>query len=272
MHNLKLNKIIMLKRISSITVFIFLALFIYSCEKKNDSVIDPSYDSPVLMNLVKVPDTVKTTSGSPEIRFYISVVANENNGVPIKSVNCSLSDPFNNNMGKFSLNYDGDTATGKKYTGIINIGSISCLLVGSYSIQVIAENEKGLSSNMLSSILPVVNTANQAPVMSNPVHPDSVIRPLSGSIDLTLSVKAVDADGICDIAFVYMDFYRPSGSFLGRYPMSPAGNNVYSYTNQVTYAQPDSLYGYYKFNFFAIDRSDVFSTILKDSIKFVRPN
>ena len=272
MHNLKFNKIKMLKRISSIAVFVFLAVLLYSCEKKSDTVIDPSYDSPVLTNLVKSPDTVKTTSGSPLISFYVSVVADENNGSPLKSVNCTLNDPFNGSLGKFQLNYSGDTATGKKYTGTVSVSNVSCLLVGNYTIQVIAENESGLNSNMLSSILFVKNTSNQAPVMSNPVLPDSVIRPLTGSFDLTLYVTATDSDGPCDIAFVYMDAYRPSGSYISRFVMNPAGNNVYSYTNSVTYSPADSSYGYYKYNFTAVDRSDVFSTILKDSIKFVRPN
>ncbi|MCE1163964.1 MAG: hypothetical protein LWX07_01020 [Bacteroidetes bacterium] len=262
----------MLKQASFIAVFLIAAAVFYSCEKKSDSVIDPSYDSPILTNLVRTPDTVKTTASSPNVQVYVSVIANTNNGAPLSDVKCIVIDPDNNTLINTNLIYVADTATGKKFAATITAGSISCLLVGNYTIQVIASNEKGLSSNMLSSGFIVKNTSNHAPVLSNPSLPDSVVRPLSGSFDLTLSLTGTDADGHCDIQFVYMDAYRPNGLLLGRYPMNYNGNNIYSYTNTVTYAAADSFYGYYKYNFVAIDRSEVFSTIIYDSIKFVRPN
>ncbi|HWQ81141.1 MAG TPA: hypothetical protein VN514_02630 [Ignavibacteria bacterium] len=262
----------MLKRASFALFLLSACVVLFSCEKKDDGVIDPTYDSPILSNLVLVPDTVKTTSGSPVIKFYISAVADVNNGTPLTGVTCTVTDPKLNSYGAQNLAYAYDTAGGKKYAATLSLGSVSCLLVGDYTIQVIATNEQGLSSNMLSSSFYVQNTANVAPVVSNPDIPDSVVRPLSGSVNLTLSLTATDADGPCDIAFVYMDAYRPSGNFIGRYAMTYNGNNVYSYTNTVSYAEPDSSYGYYKYWFTALDRSDVFSTTYKDSIKFVRPN
>ncbi len=262
----------MLKRASIMAVFLIAGIIMYSCEKKNDSVIDPSYDSPVITNLVRTPDTVKTNSGSPVISFYVSVQADINNGAPLSGVTCTVLDPNSASLGTYNLAYIKDTATGKKFAATITTGTVSCLLVGNYTIQVIAANEKGLNSNMIGSEFHVMNTSNHAPVLSNPSIPDSVVRPLSGSFNLTLSLTATDPDGHCDIAFVYMDAYRPSGNFIGRYAMNYDGNNVYSYTNTVTYAVPDSSYGFYKYFFTAIDRSELSSAVYKDSIKFVRPN
>jgi hypothetical protein len=48
-------------------------------------------------------------------------------------------------------------------------------------------------------------------------------------------------------------------------------DSIYTFTNPVTYAVQDSFYGYYKYQFFAVDRSNAVSIGVWDSIKFVRP-
>lgn len=163
------------------------------------------------------------------------------------------------------------TAGDRRYSCNINVSNISCLLVGAYTLQYIAENNEGLFSNQLTSLLPVINTANQPPVVSNPNLPDSVIRPVTGQFDLTISVDVNDADGNCDITSVYFDAYRPTGTYIGRIPMTSAGSNVYTFTNPVLPSSADSSYGYFKYFFQAADRSNALSAFLKDSIKFVRP-
>ncbi|MCX6157247.1 MAG: hypothetical protein NTY74_04615 [Ignavibacteriae bacterium] len=250
---------------------LMVALIAFSCEKKSDSVIDPSYDSPVILSVTKSTDTVSTTSASPVISFDLSAVVSENGGSAISSVNCTLIDPLSNNLGTFSLDYVQDLGNGKKYGKTINAGSVSCLLVGNYSVQVIAKNEAGLFSAQVNSPLYVKNTANMAPVISGSTLPDSVVRPVSGSFDLTISIDVTDADGRCDIKDVYFDAYRPSGSYIGVIPMTYFSNNEWRFTNPVLPAPADSSYGYFKYHFFAGDRSNVTSAGVWDSIKFVRP-
>ncbi len=126
-------------------------------------------------------------------------------------------------------------------------------------------------SNIINKNLVVVNTANQAPVLSNPVLPDSVVRPLTGSFDLTISITTIDPDGHCDINTVFFNAYRPNGNFIGIIPMTYSNNNVYSFTNPVLPNNADSAYGYFKYVFQAYDNSNALSNIITDSIKFVRP-
>jgi hypothetical protein len=250
---------------------LMVAMIAFSCEKKSDSVIDPSYDSPVILSVTKSVDTVSTTSASPVISFDLNAVVSENGGSAISSVNCTLIDPLSNNLGTFSLDYVQDLGNGKKYAKTINAGSVSCLLVGNYVVQVIAKNEAGLFSSQLNSPLYVKNTANVAPVISGTTLPDSVVRPVSGSFDLTISINLTDADGRCDIKDVYFDAYRPSGSYIGVIPMTYFSNNEWRFTNPVLPAPADSSYGYFKYHFFAKDRSNAVSVGVWDSIKFVRP-
>ncbi|MFA5012565.1 MAG: hypothetical protein WC644_11515 [Ignavibacteria bacterium] len=259
---------------SLIFVMLLMVSFAFiSCEKKNDNVIDPSYDSPVIINVSKSTDTVSTTSASPNISFDLTVVANENNGSPIASVNCVLVDPLGSSLGSFALNFVQEVSNGKQYSKNVSASGISCLIVGNYTIQVVAKNEAGLLSSQVNLPLYVRNSANTPPSISNLAIPDSVVRPVSGYFDITLYAQAIDPDGNCDIKEVYFFAYRPSGFIIpgGSIPMTLNPSGSWSLTNPVTPAVPDSLYGYYKYQFFAKDRSDAVSTGVWDSIKFVRP-
>ena len=254
-------------------VVLMVALIAFSCEKKSDTVIDPSYDSPVILSVTKSVDTVSTTSASPLINFDLSAVVSENGGSAISSVNCNVIDPLNNNLGSFALDFVQDLGNGKKYSKSISVGSISCLLVGNYSVQVIAKNEAGLFSSQVNSPLYVRNSANIPPYMNGIAAPDSVVRPLSGSFEITIFASASDGNGICDVKEVYFDAYRPSGFIIpgGPIPMTLYPGDSWRFTNPVLPATADSSYGYFKYHFFASDRSNTVSVGVWDSIKFVRP-
>ncbi len=255
-----------------IFVLVLMVSFVLmSCEKKSDSVIDPSYDSPVIVSVTKSTDTVSTTSTAPNISFDLTVVANENNGSPIASVNCVLVDPLGASLGTYALNFVQDVTGGKQYAKNVSASSMTCLLVGNYTVQVVAKNEAGLLSSQVNLPLYVRNSANVPPSIDALAMPDSVVRPLSGSVDLTLFALVNDFNGSCDIKEVYFNAYRPSGFYIGVIPMTLVPSGSWSFTNPVTPAIPDSLYGYYKYQFFAKDRSDAISVGVWDSIKFVRP-
>jgi hypothetical protein len=249
----------------------------YSCEKKDDSIIDPVYNSPTISGAYISKDTVFTNSVSPVIGFNTSVKVDLNGGDQVSSVTCKIYltngivldsiKLFDNGILPDSIGGDG------RYSGTFNITNIQCLQVGIYQVQYFAQNRSGLFSNIISKNLPVVNGTNLAPVLSNPILPDSVVRPVSGSFDITLTMTVIDADGECDINSVFFDAYRPSGYHIGNVsiPMSRGINNTYTFTNPVLPAVPDSLYGYFKYVFRAYDNSNTFSNIITDSIKFVRP-
>ena len=256
----------MRKNIHIFVIFLIL-LFFFSCEKKNDNIVDPSFDSPLIYSVNKSTDTVSTISGTPVINLNVSAVVGKNNGSEIKIVICKVLDPLSNTLGNFNLGKTGDST----YSGTINITNISCLLVGNYSLIFSAENEIGLSSNQITSTLYVKNTANVSPVIISTNLPDSVVRPISGSVPLTISINVTDADGHCDIKDVYFGAYRPNGNFIGFNPLVFSSNNEWTFTNVVTPSTADSSYGYFRYQFFARDRSDAISSGVWDSIKFVRP-
>ncbi|MGC8859280.1 MAG: hypothetical protein ACP5P3_09250 [Ignavibacteria bacterium] len=247
-----------------------------SCEKKDDSVIDSNFLNPVVSDIYLSTDTILTNSTSPTIQLVTSAKVTENGGAAIKSVSCKVFDAKGSLIGTFLMQDNGqipDSIVGDgRYSANININNISCLIVGQYSIQYIAENTSGITSDLLTRTFNVIDTANQPPIISNPNLPDSVVRPSSGSFDLTISVDVTDPDGECDVALVYFDAFRPTGSYIGRNSMVKTGTIKYSFTAPVFPATADSSYGYYKYHFQAIDNSGALSPLVIDSIKFVRPN
>jgi hypothetical protein len=195
----------MFKYFSGIAVFLLFLVFLYSCEKTDDTVIDPSYDSPVIVSVYKSADTIYTTSGNPVISLNVTAFVSENNGSPLKSTVCNIFNPLNGSAGNFNLSYQGDSVSLKKYAGTISVSGISCLLAGNYTLQFIAENETGLLSNQINLGFYVKNTANVPPFITGTNLPDSVVRPLTGQIDLTISISLKDNDGFCDVTFGISD-------------------------------------------------------------------
>jgi hypothetical protein len=233
------------------------------------------YNSPVITNPYLSKDTVFTSSENPIIDFSTSVKVDVNGGDPIKYVICKLNSPNGQLLDSALMSDNGvlpdSVANDGRYSCSFREIGMLCLLVGEYSVQYYAQNNAGLFSNLINKPLFVVNTINLPPILSNLVIPDSVVRPLSGSFDLTLSITVWDPDGPCDINSVVFDAYRPSGFYLGRNPMTASSNNTFTFTAAVTPASADSLYGFYKYIFRAYDNSNTPSNVITDSIKFVRP-
>lgn len=247
-----------------------------SCEEESDEIIDPSFASPLISDLRLSEDTVFTTSTSPLINFIVRVNANDNGGTAIDDINCTVTDPSGVTAGVFSLADNGtapDSVAGDKiYSAAVNISNIQCLLVGIYKTDVIAQNASGLFSNLISSSLRVVNTANQPPVVVSTNLPDSVVRPgpSQDSVLLTITVNVNDPDGPCDIRDVSFVTVRPNGVTLPAIPMFNSGQGVFSFSNYVFYSADPTSYGYFKYTFTARDNSNLLSAPVKDSIKFVQ--
>ncbi|MGB3019466.1 MAG: hypothetical protein WBC65_16800 [Ignavibacteria bacterium] len=247
-----------------------------SCEKESDEIIDPSFASPAISNLVLSNDSVITTSSSPMINLIVSVNVNLNDGSPINKVQCRVYDPVNTQIGVYQLNDNGSspdpTAGDRTYTGAINIENIQCLLVGNYSLEVVAENTSGLFSNLITSSFIVVNSANQPPRITTTNLPDSIVRPMPGDSSLlTITVNVNDPDGICDVKDVSFVTVRPNGVTLPAIPMFNSGSGVFSFSNYVSFSSDPTSYGYFKYTFTARDNSNLLSASVKDSILFISP-
>lgn len=252
------------------------ALFISSCEENNDAVIDTSISAPIMLDPYVSSDTVYTTSANPLISFNTSVSVNINDGSSINTVTCTIKDPDRNIAGQFNLLDNGvlpdSAANDGIYSANINLTGIICLLVGTYGLEYVAENNSGLFSNLLTDDIKVVNTANAPPVIVSANLPDSVIRPLPGdSTLLTISVNVNDPDGLCDLRDVTFVTVRPNGVTFPPIPMFNNGNGQFVFANYVIYSTDPTSYGYFKYTFTARDRSNLLSAPVTDSIKFVSP-
>lgn len=216
-----------------------------------------------------------TTSAAPVISLLASVIVNTNEGSPIRKVTCTIRFPDQESR-EFSMLDNGvppDTnSSDSRYTASVNISNISCLLVGQYTLEFVAENNSGLFSNLLTSSFIVVNAANAPPVITSTNLPDSVVRPLPGdSALLTISINVNDPDGLCDLKDVTFVTTRPNGVILPPIPMSNSGTGQFSFSNYVLYSTDPSSYGYFKYEFTARDNSNLLSSPVRDSIKFVQP-
>ena len=248
----------------------------YSCEENSDAVIDPSISSPLISGQFQSADTIYTNSGSPSIVFYTSVFAESNGGEPIVNVSMNINDPDGNDLAVINLIDNGvlpDTVSGDGiYSAVVLIDNISCLLVGTYPLEYLAVNQSGLNSNLITSSIYTANSANLPPVIQSTSLPDSVIRPFAGdSTLLTISVNVSDSDGLCDLKEVTFVTVRPNGVILPAIPMSNNGNGQFLFSNYVSFSSDPTSYGYFKYTFTARDRSNVLSSPVTDSIKFVQP-
>jgi hypothetical protein len=263
-----------------------LSFFFTSCEKKDDSILDPSYKSPLLSNPYKSKDTVFTTSLAPAVNLVSSVLVNPNDGGDIKSVTCKVYAPDNTLLATYTMKDDGsapDTVSGdSRYSCQINIMNISCLLVGQYSIQLIAENTAGLVSNQINSSVLVVMTNNQAPIIWGLTSPDSIAIPATGSNVTTLSINALDSNGYCDIKRVFFNSYRPDSTITGQSPFtmyddgniplhgdSTAVDGKFSLIIQVPSTQ--TTVGWFTFKYQAEDNSGLLSNMVIGRIYIYRP-
>lgn len=199
----------------------------------------------------------------------------------IKNVVCTLSDPNGNVLIRLNMIDNGispDTTSGDgRYSAVINITNISCLLVGNYVLQYIAENNSGLFSNLISANIPVVNSNNLPPVISALHAPGTILVPATGSNTGVLSVFTNDPDGRCDINSVFFNSFRPDGTITNGSPFTmfddgnisvhgdtTAGDGRFSLKIEISSAQ--TTLGYFKFNYQAQDNSNLLSNIIRDSI------
>ncbi|MCX6163985.1 MAG: hypothetical protein NTU73_03855 [Ignavibacteriae bacterium] len=269
-----------------VVLLVLMGIFITSCEKSDDSVIDPNLKSPILTNPYKSKDTVFTTSTAPVINLFSSVSVNQNEGGSIKSVTCKVLSPQNSVLATYTMSDDGilpDSVAGdSRYSCTINITNISCLLVGQYTIQLLAENSTGLLSNQINSSFYVVMTNNQAPIVSGLFTPDSIAIPVSGSNISTLSVFTLDSNGYCDIKRVFFNSYRPDSTITGGSPFTmyddgnilehgdtTARDGRFSLIIQI--ASTQTIIGWYTFKYQAEDNSGLLSNQLIGRIYIYRP-
>jgi hypothetical protein len=202
------------------------------------------------------------------------VDANVTSTNPVSNVTVTLFNPLNEVAGVFQLQSVGSN----NYSGNVSVASISCLIVGIYKVQIVAEDELGLFSNLVINTIPVVNTANQPPTLSGLIMPDTINIPASGTDVYVFSIVAADPDGYCDLQnTLFNSFLPPNGQPSSNNPfiMFDDGNiEVHGdtvamdsrFSLKIGIPSTISQTGYYVFKYKATDRSGIPSAELIDSI------
>lgn len=263
------------KKISLYLITSLIAAFLFnSCEKTDNSVIDPVLTFPAIQSAFVVPNTLDSSN------INVIAVALVSSDEVIKNVTVKVKNPLNEQVGIYYLKDDGvlpDTTAGDgRYTGLISF-NMPCRLLRTYGCEFVAENMSGLFSNSITTNFDVVNTNDHLPSLSDIIIPDSLQRPSSGLKVAFLQAKASDPDGNCDILRVMFKSQKPDGTY------SNGGNPFFMYDDGDIPLHGDTVaadmkyslliaidqnaqLGYYKFSFNAKDRSDSLSSTIIDSI------
>ncbi|MGA2669516.1 MAG: choice-of-anchor X domain-containing protein [Ignavibacteria bacterium] len=262
-----------------VLLIIFAGLLFSSCEKKDNSVIDPTLNFPNIISASINPSTVDSAV------VHCTAYAHVTSADPIDNVTATVTSPAPNNTqeGVFTLKDDGvapDSVSGDGiFSGYVSY-TMDCRLVGAHKVEFLAKNVSGLVSNNIIQFLNVINSHDQKPVLSDLIAPDSLQRPISGRNGAFLQVTASDPDGNCDVPFiggVFFNSYKPdsSGATGNPFSMYDDGDQL-NHCDQTAYDSKFSLciaidntaqLGYYTFKFNARDRSNQLSDTLIHLIK-----
>jgi hypothetical protein len=238
-------------------------------------------DPPILSSLI-LPDSaiIPTGQDSTIVKFVVMVSDSQGRG-DIVSVNGTLKLPDGSMYLSFSLYDDGGIVARPPFNvtsgdSAANDGRFTTRLlfvkksVGNYTLQLQAKDFAQALSNVITKTFYVRNALNHAPVLSNPLMPDTVTVPTG--IDTTfikISITASDQEGLGDIASVTFTTQNSSG-VATTYPMyddggitpqppfnlrsgdSFAGDGIYTTTIPLTSSAQRNTYR--DFIFQAIDR------------------
>ena len=263
-----------IKSVSIITIIIVIAAFFASCEKQDNSVIDPILTFPKILGTAITPSTYDTSDVNGIA--WAKVTSDE----PVQKVTVTVKNPLNEQVGVYELKDNGisfDTTAGDgNYVGRIIFSMPTCRLVGTYQGGFLATNQSGLTSSIINTNFSVTNSHSVKPVLSNLIAPDSIQRPSTGQTIIYLEIQANDPDGECDLASVYFNSFKPDST--------PSANNPFFMYDDGSQehcdAAPGDLKyslcividnqaqtGFYTFKFNAKDRSDIISDTLSHIIK-----
>ena len=236
----------------------------YSCEKDDNSVIDPVLYFPVIDSVFITPQVFDST------RINMSLNAKVTSVDPVSSVKAKITDPNNNLLVEVDLSPNGEF-----YSYQLDY-IFSCKVVGVYKIEFNALTTSGLNSNVVTNTFNVTNSHSIKPTISIIYSPDSLLRPTGSElVPAFLQVQVNDPDGICDIDWTRFYAVNPNGipnpsnpftMYDNGDPNPPFSDTVgndgkYSLT---IYIGSGATIGDYSFKFFAKDRSDLTSdTLLK---------
>lgn len=242
-------------------------ILLSSCEKKDNSVIDPVLHFPTIDSASITPTTFDTNI--IHIQAYAHVISEE----PIQRVTATVYDPLSSSRANITLSNAGNN----QYTGTLDF-TMGCRLVGQYRVEFVALNNENLYSNAFPVSFNVINSKNQKPVLSNLIAPDSLLRPPPGETTYVfLQVTASDTNGSCDVPVngVFFNSFKPDGTGANGNPFTMYDDGNPGNCDQVAGDQNYSRcviilniaqLGNYQFKFNARDNSGLLSDTLVHQI------
>lgn len=249
----------------------------YSCEKDDNSIIDPVLYFPLITSSYYTPQLVNSDTVGVLAGATVESID------PVEKVEVKFYDYTSNVLVTALLKDDGafpDTTAGDgKYTGFINY-VFDCRQVGAHKIEFLATSTEGLTSNPIQNTINIIRSPNQPPIASGIVIiPDSI--QVNVPSFFVFMITAIDPNGPCDIAKVFYTGFRPSGvplttsvelfddgscCFIGNSTATSGDTTANdSKFTRSTFGAPTET-GYYRYFLKAVDRSGDTSNILTDSI------
>ena len=265
-------------------LLILLPILFWGCEKTYDSVINPKQNNSIRVTGISPVGTVDLSTSDSVVTIAISF----NSSQEIQSVFCNIISPAGTQLNTSEINlYDdgnltehGDT-TDNDNTYSNNFTMSSSYINGVYIVQYYVKDIYDATNYISAQNFDFDNNSDQfAPVLSDLILPDSVALGQS----FVFSVTASDSNGLSDVDLVYFELYRPDSTIVtdntgnSLFQMhddgnttvwgdTTAGDGIYSYKNSFS---PTAQLGNWRFEFQAIDRSNLLSNKIVQNLKVVQ--
>lgn len=243
-------------------ILIPFVIFFYftGCETERGTVIDPSYDTPFILNLTISPEEINTdtilVNGDAHPADSITLVWDLSADIETRGAeNLTLYYRIKDNASSLLLT-EGVIEGLDHSSPIIAVNDIIAARiarsnVGQFSITVNVETATGLHSNVMNRSVNIFRT-NQPPEIIN-VEAPSVIdtQEIGEGAAITMTAFVDDPDGADDVIRVQTTNVQPDGQRVGPFELDKEEPGTFSIPFTIT---PDAKKGIHRFEFKAFDR------------------
>ena len=186
-------------------LIIITGILLTSCEKNDNSIIDPILHFPVIDSAYISPTTFDTSN------IHITAYCHVSSVDPVQKVTANVYNSSNAQVASITMSGDANN----NFNGIINF-SMDCRLIGQYRVEFIALTNANLNSNTFPKNFNVINSHNHKPYIISLISPDSLQLPSGVGGDTVrsafLQLQTNDTDGICDLNQAWFNAFKPDGS------------------------------------------------------------
>ncbi len=238
----------------------FISLTNTGCETETKGVIDPSYNTPYILNFNLSPDEINTdtihVNGESAPGDSVTLTVNITAEIKIRETeNLNLYYRLKDNRSARPLseglitNID-HTPTVSTVNENLNI-RIARSAVGQFSITIRVETGTGLSSNSITRTINVFRQ-NHPPEIISIDAPNTIdTAEIGDGISLTMTAHVDDPDGVDDVVRVQTTNVQPDGNRVGPFILDKIEPGIFSISFTIT---PDAKKGTHSFEFIAFDR------------------